>query len=108
MPESNDIQVAIFDGFSEIFGESEIQRVHVKRSHGYDGDPVLYIYVITNWEEPQVAFKNGRLLAKGIDESKFVEVRRHLRETLEALGEHALPVVSYIARDDEESIENAL
>ena len=109
MPEEKEkLQSVIRDELTNVLGRSAIQDVHVKPDYGYDGDPVLRIVVLSNWKSNQLSVKGDRIVAKGIDADKLLEVIRRLRTTLGDLGVDALPVISYIAKDEIKQIENAL
>ena len=104
----DDLQVAILHGLTDILGKSTVLDVRVNEASGYQGDPLLYILVITNWQKSQFRPGRGQIFADGIDSEKLYEVRRYLREKFENLGVDALPVISYIAKDEVKQFEDAM
>lgn len=87
------VENAIRDVAAECFGGQHIIEVTARRKVDWDGDPFLYVTVVFDKER--------------LDPEKTVAMTRHVRSSLENLGEFTFPLLSFMSKADAKGLQAA-
>ena len=86
-----DVQAAIEDMIRNRLDTVKIVSVHTVRDEDFDGDDILRVTVVV--DSPASDFNVGRVAG----------LVRHLQPKLDALREHAFPMISFMSQREAEA-----